>query len=80
MADTIIQGKDAKINFGFVDGDTRLVTLPNIKNNLTDAAVNAVSNTLKTNQFLVGDKEGAMLNGILTLDSYAYKTTTYDLT
>lgn len=80
MADTITTGKDVKINFGFVDGDTRLLTLPNIKKNLTAANVATTSQTLVTNQFLVGDKEGAMLSGILTVDQYAYTTTDFDLT
>lgn len=79
MADKITQSNYLQLNAGFADGDTRLIKLPNPKNDIPEAQVYAASQLLKTNNIIVGDRTGADFVEILTADRYAVKKTEYDL-
>lgn len=79
MADKITQSNYLQLNTGFADGDTRLIKLPNPKASISEAQIYAVSQLLKTNKIIVGDRTGAEFVEILTGDKYAVKKTEYDL-
>lgn len=64
MADTIKSSSDLKLNTVYVDGDTRAITYPNPKSNLTSDSVVSLATQFRTNQFLVGDKTGAAFKDI----------------
>lgn len=79
MADKVTQSNYLQLNAGFADGDTRLIKLPNPKASISEAQVYAVSQLLKTNQIIVGDRTGADFVEILTGDKYNVKKTEFDL-
>lgn len=79
MADIFKQSYILKIKLGFADGDTRTINLDNPKNNLTAAEVYEVSQFIKNNNLLLGDKYGADSAGILTADIVQTAKTTLDL-
>ena len=62
--DTVTSSREGKFNFGFEDGDTRLITVPNPKINLTAEQINDVSQFAVTNNILIGDRAGASTTGI----------------
>ena len=59
MADTIKSSSELKIESGFVDSDTRTITLLNPRSDLTAADILAVETTVKNTQPIVGDKGGS---------------------
>ncbi len=66
MADTVKSASELNLDFGFYDGDTRLVKMQNPKPDLTAAQIKAAANVVITNAALIGDKAGAAvvsLNG-----------------
>ena len=79
MADTVKSSYILKIKLGFADGDTRTINLDNQRNDLTAAEVYEVSQYIKTNNLLLGDKYGADSAGILTADIVQTAKTTLDL-
>ena len=79
MADTRKETYVLKIKLGFADGDTRTINLDNPKNNLTAAEVHQVSQYIKNNNLLLGDKYGADSAGILYADIVQSTKTTLDL-
>ena len=68
MADTVKNTSILKIKLGFNDGDTRTINLDNPRGNLTAANIYEVSQFIKTNNLLLGDKTGADSSGILTAE------------
>ena len=79
MADIYKQSYILKIKLGFADGDTRTINLDNPRNNLTAAEIYEVSQFIKNNNLLLGDKYGADSAGILTADVVQTAKTTLDL-
>ena len=79
MADTVKSSYILKIKLGFADGDTRTINLDNPRNDLTASEIYEVSQFIKTNNLLLGDKYGADSAGILTADKIASTKTTLDL-
>lgn len=79
MADKITNSYYGQLNFGFVDGDTRIAKVPNPRTNVDGEEIAELSATLKTNALLVGDKAGAEFSEILTYDRYHVKKTEFDL-
>ena len=79
MDDTVKSSYILKIKLGFADGDTRTINLDNPRNNLTAAEIYEVSQFIKENNLLLGDKYGADSAGILTADKIASTKTTLDL-
>jgi len=79
MADIYKQSYILKIKLGFADGDTRTINLDNPKNNLQASEVHQISQYIKNNNLLLGDKYGADSAGILTADIVESAKTTLDL-
>jgi len=79
MSDIYKQSYILKIKLGFADGDTRTINLDNPRNDLTASEIYEVSNFIKTNNLLLGDKYGADSSGILTADIVQSAKTTLDL-
>lgn len=79
MADIVKNTFVLKIRLGFVDGDTRMISLENPKYELTDKDIYEVSQFIKENNLLIGDKNGADSAGILTADIVEGVKTTLDL-
>ena len=68
MSDIIKSSYILKIKLGFADGDTRIINLDNPKDDLTAAEIHELSQFIKNNNLLLGDKNGADSAGILTAD------------
>lgn len=79
MADTVKNTYILKIKLGFADGDTRTINLDNPRSDLTAAEIYEVSQFIKNNNLLLGDKYGADSAGILTADIVQSTKTTLDL-
>ena len=79
MADISKHSYILKIKFGFSDGDTRIINLDNPKTNLQATQIYEVSQYIKENNLLLGDKYGADSAGILTADIVESNKTTLDL-
>ena len=79
MADTRKETYILKIKLGFADGDTRTINLDNPKNNLQASEIHSLSNFIKNNNLLLGDKYGADSAGILTADIVESTKITLDI-
>lgn len=79
MADKVKSSYILKIKLGFADGDTRVINLDNPRNDLTAAEIYEVSQLIKNNNLLLGDKYGADSAGILFADKIASTKTTLDI-
>ena len=79
MADKVKSSYILKIKLGFADGDTRVINLDNPRNDLTASEIHSLSNFIKENNLLLGDKIGADSAGILTADKIASTKTTLDI-
>ena len=79
MSDIYKQSYILKIKLGFADGDTRTINLDNPRNDLEASEINELSNFIKENNLLLGDKYGADSAGILTADIVQSAKTTLDL-
>lgn len=66
--------------FGFADGDTRTLNLDNPVESLTSAQVQAWADYAKTNNLLIGDKAGALLDDIKSSVIIDNEQTVLDLT
>lgn len=71
--DTVTSSRQGKFNFGFTDGDSRIVTLPNVKTNIAETDVTTFNSWVETNQPIIGDRTGASTTGIF--DAYILATT-----
>ncbi len=78
--DTITSSNDLQIEFGFVDGDTRTVKLPNPKPNLDSATFVGLSSWMTTKNIIIGDKAGASSTGINSAVFIESTKTKLDLT
>lgn len=56
------------MKFGFSDGDTRVVSLENPRRDLQASEIYELSQYIKNNNLLIGDKIGADSSGILYAD------------
>lgn len=79
MADIHKESYVLKIKLGFADGDTRTINLDNPRNDVTAAEIHELSQFIKENNLLLGDKYGADSAGILTADKVQTAKTTLDL-
>lgn len=59
MADTIKSSSELKLDSYYADGDTRMLSIPNPRADVTAADILAVAQSAVTNQPLLGDKGGA---------------------
>ena len=79
MSDIYKQSYILNIKLGFADGDTRTINLDNPRNDLTADEIHELSQFIKNNNLLLGDKYGADSAGILTADIVQSAKTTLDL-
>ena len=79
LADTYKQTYILKIKLGFADGDMRTINLDNPKSNLQASQIHELSQFIKTNNLLLGDKYSADSAGILTADIVESMKITLDI-
>lgn len=79
MADTRKETYILKIKLGFADGDTRIINLDNPRNDLQASEIHQLSQYIKNNNLLLGDKYGADSAGILTADIVESTKITLDI-
>ena len=79
MADKRKETYILKIKLGFSDGDTRTINLDNPRNDLQASEIYSLSNFIKENNLLLGDKYGADSSGILTADIVESTKTILDI-
>ena len=58
MADTLTTTNTLKISMGFVDGDTRTITLKNPSTTMVSGDIEALETWMLSNQPVIGDKWG----------------------
>lgn len=77
MANIIIEKETLNLSAEFTDGDTRTITLPNPKTNLTESQIDAIAPIMvKT---LIGDKNSAKFLRWKTAKIVNDRTTIIDL-
>ena len=79
MADTRKETYILKIKLGFADGDTRIINLDNPRSDLQASEIHSLSNFIKNNNLLLGDKYGADSAGILYADIVESTKITLDI-
>lgn len=79
MADTIKSSSELNLDYGFYDGDTRIVKLQNPKAGLTVAEIKAAAAIAVNNAALIGDKAGAALVGLNGAKAVTKTVTKLDL-
>lgn len=80
MADTVQTSSALNIELGFVDGDTRTLSINDPKTNINlGAAAASIGSFVKDNNILIGDKAGAASSGIKGAKLVTNKTTKLDL-
>lgn len=77
--DTITSGRDLKLDYKFTDGDTRLTSIPNPRNNLTSANILTAASELKVTQAFVGDKDNGAFDTISSATIVEWTRTKIDL-
>lgn len=77
--DTITSGSDLKLVYEFIDGDTRITTLPNPRLNLTQNDLDTAMNELVTSQVFVGDKDGGAFDKFADNEVIQWTKTKLDL-
>ena len=79
LADIVKSSNILKIKLGFADGDTRTINLDNPRNDLEASEIYNLSQFIKNNNLLLGDKIGADSAGILTADVVESTKVTLDI-
>lgn len=80
MADTVQTASALNIELGFVDGDTRTLSIADPKTSINlGAAAASIGAYVKDNNLLIGDKAGAASAGIRSAKLVTNKTTKLDL-
>lgn len=67
MADTIATSQELKIDNLFVDGDTRVITLKNPKDNIETSQITALNALMQNSQIIIGDKWGGTFGRITSV-------------
>lgn len=79
FADTVSSSVNLKTEFGFVDGDTRSVNIPDPITNISSDTIVTFSTWIAANQPIVGDKYGASTTGVNSAIKVEKMTTKLDL-
>lgn len=79
MANTITNTTTGKINVGFVDGDTRVITIPNLKSDVTEAEITTLNQQMRTSNVIIGDKAGGAFARINTVTRERKQTIKVDI-
>lgn len=78
--DTITESKVLKLDYDFVDGDTRVNNIKNPKNDITSSDIEELNTFIRANNAIVGDKYQATFARIRQATIINKTTTDYDLT
>lgn len=80
FSDTYTNGIDLKVNLLFADEDTRLISIPNPRSDITTEEIEAIfKNNATTAEVFIGDKTGAAYVGSDRAYTDTYAKTIYDL-
>lgn len=80
MADISTSYDSLKIDFMFVDGDTRIQTLKNPKATIEASEIEALNAYIRANNLIIGDKGAATFGKIRRVTKINGMTTQLDLT
>lgn len=80
FADTVSSSVNLKTEFGFVDGDTRTVNIPEPITGIDSDTIVTFSTWISENQPIVGDKYGASTTGVNSAIKVEEMRTKLDLT
>ena len=64
MADRVKTSNDLVIECGFLDGDTRTITLRSPRSNLSASDIANLESFMKTENIIIGDRDGSDFNKI----------------
>lgn len=79
MADTITNSKTLKLEYDFVDGDTRTNNIKDPRNDITSNEIAELNTFLRANNALIGDKYQATFAQIRKATIVEKTTVNYDL-
>lgn len=79
MADTITNSKSLKLEYDFVDGDTRTNNIKDPNDSITSAQIEELNTFIRANNALVGDKYQATFARIRKATIIDKTTTNFDL-
>ena len=79
MADTVTRTESLKIDNLFVDGDTRIITLKNPKQNITTSDITALQTFMQANNVIIGDSYGGTFGRINQVTRVTEQRTVVDL-
>lgn len=79
MADVQTNSTTLKIDNLFVDGDTRIITLKNPKQNISASEINALQNFMQANNVIVGDRYSGTFGRIESITRVTEQRTAIDL-
>lgn len=79
MADTITNSKTLKLEYDFVDGDTRTNNIKNPRDDITSNEIAELNTFLRANNALIGDKYQATFAQIRKATIVEKTTTNFDL-
>ena len=79
MADIVTNTEELKIEFLFVDEDTRIQKIKNPRDDLTSSDIEELNAWLQANNIIIGDKNSATLARIKTATRVTQTRTTLDL-
>lgn len=73
MADISSETQTLKFDFLYVDGDTNTLTLKNPKRNISTSDIEDLQTFMRTNNIVVGDRDGGTfgrINGVTRITEY----------
>lgn len=79
MADVQTNTETLKIDNLFVDGDTRVITLKNPKQNITASDITALQNFMQANNVIIGDRYSGTFGRIESVTRVTEQRTAIDL-
>lgn len=79
MPDVISTSQTLDIEYGFVDGDTRVSKIKNPKANITQQEIEELDTWLRANSAIVGDRYGSTFARINSAKRVSKTTTTFDI-
>lgn len=79
MPDVITTSNVLQLEYAFVDGDTRLNTVKNPKENITSQDIEALNTFIRANNALIGDRYKSTFAQINSAKRISKTTTNFDI-
>lgn len=79
MPDVTSTTETLDIEYGFVDGDTRINKIKNPKANITQAEIEDLNTFLRANNAIIGDRYGSTFARINSAKRVSKTVTTFDI-